>query len=323
MAFSVPMATIFARELLEAGIIIGQYRTLVQRSDEWDEARKAQALRKMWLCACCAAGVAILINIAVAIPVAILGNELDNTAAEIIEGVSKVVAAFCILQLSLKVPKWLNVGPYARLATKKSMGSTERELFFNVAWNIWREIAEIGVFLIPFFLSGDLEALPLSAITGIAVGIGLGGLIYLALKFTQQRIALAIMMATITGWLACGLFTGGMHEFEEVLGETPDVFWMPGCKSAKAASCSFWNHKKFPFALIKPFGYSHSPTVLQLTCFWCFVAVTLSMHAVMYQLALRKAGRAAESPVADGKAAEAASEQNEAGEEPKQEAGSV
>uniref|UniRef100_A0A7S1WI88 Uncharacterized protein n=1 Tax=Alexandrium catenella TaxID=2925 RepID=A0A7S1WI88_ALECA len=319
MAFNVPMATIFARELMEAGIIIGQYRTLVQRSDEWDEERKAQALKRMWFCAGCAAGLAIVVNVLVAIPLGILGNKLDKTAAEIIEGVSKVVAAVCILQLSLKVPKWLNVGPYARLAADTSMGSTEKELFFNVAWNIWREIAEIGIFLIPFFLSRELEALPLSALAGIAVGIGLGGLIFLVLQVTRRRMALVVMMSVITGWLSCGLFTGGMHEFEEVLGETPDVFWMPGCKSSSADSCSFWNHGKFPCALIKPFGYSHSPSVLQLACFWSFVAVALLMHGIMYHLAVRKAVPAAEVPVAGGKAA-SVGQNGEEGEEPKQEA---
>lgn len=290
MAFNVPMATIFAREVLEAGIIIGQYRTLVQRSDDYDEGTKAATLKKIWCFAGGAAGFAILINIAIAIPVGILGSELDNTAAEVIEGISKVVAAVCILQLSVKVPKWLSVGPYAGISSKKALGSTEKELYFNVAWNIWREVAEIGVFLIPFFLSGELEALPLSAVVGIVIGVTLGLLIYLALRFTEQRLVLAVLMAVITGWLACGLFAGGMHEFEEVLGETPDVFWMPGCKSSKAASCSFWSHKKFPCALIKPFGYSHSPTILQMVCFWSFVAVTLLVHMLMYRRATLKAG---------------------------------
>ena len=36
-------------------------------------------------------------------------NELDNRVVEIIEGVSKVVAAVCIVQLSVKIPVWLGI----------------------------------------------------------------------------------------------------------------------------------------------------------------------------------------------------------------------
>jgi high-affinity iron transporter len=285
--FSVPIAAIFARELLEASIIIGQYRTLVQRSDVWDEARKPVALKMIWFCAGCAAAFAILLNVVVAIILAVLGNKLDKTAAIVIEGVSKVVAAFCILQLSLKVPKWLSVGPYGDIDTKKTLGVTDRELYFNVTWNIWREVAEIGVFLIPFFLQGDLEMIPISALVGVIIGVGLGALVYVALRFTKQKIALAVAMSVITGWLACGLFTGGMHEFEEVLGETPSVFYMPGCESEE--SCTFWHHKKFPGAFIKPFGYSHHPSVLQMVSFWLFAAFLILMHTAKYKLAQRRA----------------------------------
>ena len=115
--------------------------------------------------------------------------------------------------------------------------------------------------------------------------------------YTAQKAALAATMAVITGWLACGLFTGGMHEFEEVLGETPDVFWMPGCKSSSSPTCTFWHHKKFPCALIKPFGYSHSPTVLQMASFWSFVAVLILAHALKWRVASKKADKGATANV--------------------------
>ena len=56
-----------------------------------------------------AAAIAVLVVLAVAIPLAVLSQDLDARAAEIIEGVSKVVAEICILQLSLKIPKWLGI----------------------------------------------------------------------------------------------------------------------------------------------------------------------------------------------------------------------
>jgi high-affinity iron transporter len=289
--FSVPIASIFARELLEASIIVAQYRKLVQCSDEWEESSKAAALKKIWYCAGGATLLAVLVIIVVAIPLAVAGNKLDKTAAEVIEGISKVVAAFCILMLSVKVPKWLQLGPYGRRVSSKTLGNTDRELCFNVSWNIWREVAEIGIFLIPSFLKGDLEPFPISAIVGAIIGLGLGALFYVTLHYTKQKAALAFIMAGFTGWLACGLFTGGMHEFEEVLGETADVFHFPGCKSSKKPSCSFWHHKKFPMGLVKPFGYSSSPSVLQMVSFWCFFVLLVLVHVVQYQLAVRKANK--------------------------------
>merc|ERR1712137_873197 len=187
---------------------------------------------------------------------------------------------------------------YETTGTTKSLGTTDRELCFNVTWNIWREIAEIGIFLIPFFLKGDLAALPLSAVVGVLIGLGLGAAIYLALHFTQRKIALAVIMIVITTWLACGLFTGGMHEFEEVLGETPDVFHLPGCKSSKSDSCTFWHHKKFPLGLVKPFGYSSSPTVLQIFSFWSFVVFSILVHSVKYQMAKLKVGKLSDDAAA-------------------------
>ena len=45
---------------------------------------------------------------------------------------------------------------------------------------------------------------------------------------------------------------------------------------------SFWNHKNFPMAMIKPFGYSHKRTVLQFACFWSWIAVTIGYHYYKY-----------------------------------------
>jgi high-affinity iron transporter len=156
-----------------------------------------------------AALVAIIVTACVAIPLAVLSRDLDETAAIIIEGVSKIVAAICILQLSLKIPKFLGV-----YATKKSeagvtIGLSLKSIRFNVAWNIWREVAEIGVFLIPFFLGEGAKAIPLSGIAGIVVGALLGGLIYITNKRCENKFWLAAFMAILLLFLSTGLFVGG------------------------------------------------------------------------------------------------------------------
>ena len=62
-----------------------------------------------------------------------------------------------------------------------------KELRFNVGWNIWREVAEIGVFLIPFFLEGGAVAIPVSALVGTIAGIFPAALVYWANKHTKNQ----------------------------------------------------------------------------------------------------------------------------------------
>lgn len=320
--FDAGIATIFAREQLEACIIIGQYRMVVMRSD-WDEARKKAALRAIWVAAGFAGAAAVFVIMCVAIPIKLLGNDFEDSTAKVIEGISKVIAAICILQLSLKLPGWL--GAYATEEADIKLGLTLREVRFNVAWNIWREIAELGVFLIPSFLSGDdvraarhahscscrkalmhpppscqcpnkfrhchptalflpsaprlplqMAAIPISAVLGIAIGLAGGGGIYLANRRTKKKAVLTASMCFITAWLSVGLFSGGMHEFEEATEETGDVFVIHG---------DFWSHKQFPMALFKPFGYSDSPSALQFSMFWLWTTLACMLHFLKYTIA--------------------------------------
>jgi high-affinity iron transporter len=173
---------------------------------------------------------------------------------------------------------------------------TFSELRFNVAWNIWREMAEIGVFLIPSFISTTGVAIPLSALSGIAIAVVFGGGIYLVSRQLDDKRYLAAFMSGVLGLLACGLFSYGCHEFEEVFGETEVAYQMPPGMS----------HSQLPLAVIKPFGYSDHPTVLQLCTFYLFALVLVFAHALQWLKFKRLAARrqAGASPAtADAKAA--------------------
>lgn len=283
--FDVAIATIFAREFLEGAIIIGNYRTVIKKSNSYEsEDERKRALREVTKWATIATIVAILVVLAIAIPLALLSKDLDESIVEIIEGVSKVVAAVCILQLSVKIPVWLNVyEKVSILPCKKKTPTLEddnevpvsfSEIRFNVSWNLWREVAECGVFLIPFFLGGPKKAIPLSALAGIGISMVLGGLIYIANQKLTNKIWLAMFMSLVTGFLSIGLFVGGCHEFEEVWGETQKV-WVIDDPT--------YSHKAFPFVLVKPFGYSASRTVLQIACFWSWTFLFFLLHGLKWR----------------------------------------
>jgi high-affinity iron transporter len=255
------IVTIFAREVLEGGIIIAEYRTVISRTD-WSNAdiTQRQALRAVTMSAIMATVVAIFVCAAIAIPLAVLSRDFDDSTAMIIEGVSKIVAAICLLQLSLKMPKFFGLY-YSKAQLKKikagesidgsleSTGISLRSIRFNVAWNIWREVAECGVFLIPYFLTGDgIIAIPTSAVVGTVVGGSIVALVIFANRRLKNPVWLTVFTVALFILLSCGLFSGGCNKFEMVYGNTPIVYQING---------DFWSIERLPMTIFKPFGKSH------------------------------------------------------------------
>lgn len=285
--------TIFAREVLEGGIIIGEYRTAILRSKNWNnpEMTQQEALREITISALAAGAFALVLCFAIAIPLAVLSRDFDQTVAMVIEGVSKIVAGVCILGLSLKMPKFFGLY-YSKSQMRQlkedpssldqadlddqSHGLTRRSIRFNVAWNIWREVAECGVFLIPFFLSGDeIKAIPLSAVVGCFVGgiVCIG--IYQANKRMKSTVGLTVFTVGLLVLLSTGLFSGGWYKFEMAFGYTPTVWELDG---------DFWSVDRLPMTIFKPFGYSDKRTVLQMVMFWVWLFFSLFLHWRKYKL---------------------------------------
>jgi len=283
-------------------LITAPHSTILQKSPEWnkDEDKLKAGLKCITNAALLATLVALLVVIAVAVPLAVLSRDLDEKTADIIEGVSKIVASICILQLSLKIPKWLGVYASKKMgADGVVVGLSMKSIRFNVAWNIWREVAECGVFLIPFFLGEGAIAIPLSAVIGIILGLAIGLLLYWGNRKLNNKKWLAFFMAAVLGMLSVGLFTGGCHEFEEVWGETPYVWKIDG-----GSSDSFWSHKRLPMALLKPFGYSSKRTQLQIAAFWSWFALLIILHFWKWYSSKKifEAQTLAEEELATGKA---------------------
>ena len=104
--------TIFAREFLEGSIILGEYRTIIQRGGPSVLPRgvtPAQAHAAVWTAAWVAIAAALLLIAVLAILLSVLSRNFNDKTSKIIEGLSKMVAGVCLLQLSLKLPKFLGV----------------------------------------------------------------------------------------------------------------------------------------------------------------------------------------------------------------------
>ncbi|GFH59947.1 hypothetical protein CTEN210_16423 [Chaetoceros tenuissimus] len=245
--FEIAIVTIFAREILEACIIMGQYRTVIFRSPDFqEETRQKKALRAVTMAAVWASLAAVVLAAGLTIGLYVAGKEMSHTTAEVIEGVSKLIASVCVLQLSAKVPKWL--GLYFNPKANKDgviEGLDERSIRFNVAWNLWREVAECGVFLIPYMIGDSARSIPVSAAVGIVIGLAGGYGTYWAQQNLDDTRMLAFFLANLTGWLSLGLFN-------------------------------------FPMVMIKVFGYTNKRTVLEFCTFWAWFLLAIGYHYRKY-----------------------------------------
>jgi hypothetical protein len=108
-------------------------------------------------------------------------------------------------------------------------------------------------------------------LVGIVISLVLGLGIYVANTRMKNKSFLAFFMSGLTLMLSVGLFVGGSHEFEEVWGETREVWEIENPNMSSS---------QLPMVLLKPFGYSSSRTVLQICSFWCWLALGLLFHGI-------------------------------------------
>ena len=274
---NLPIAMIFAREVLEAAVIYSSYRTAVNKSDFVPDIDKKGYIKAINLSA--AGGIALGATIATAIGLGTYygGKDFDSieNGVEIAEGVSKLVAAFFVAHFSVEIPKWLGLGRShhdqddANRIQNESGLMSRKMVSANVFWNLLREFGEIGIFLVPAILAGDAVSIPSSGAIGVGIASALGAGYYFGSKWLNKKY-LAIGASTLTGLLATGLFSGALHAFEEVGGETPELYDLGETMS----------DKRLPFALLAPFGYSSEPTALQTAAWWSFAAGLTTIHVV-------------------------------------------
>ncbi len=108
--FDAAIASIFARELIEASVIIVNYRTLIRSAEHWNNAaEKNRALKAVTVSAILASLVAVVMVSIFAVVSGIVSSHLTERVLSIISGVSELVAAVAVLQLSIKIPVWLGL----------------------------------------------------------------------------------------------------------------------------------------------------------------------------------------------------------------------
>lgn len=279
------VTTIFAREFMEGAIVIGEFRTIIMLGGDDALApgvTKTKALAEVTRAAIGAALLAFFGMACVAISLVFLALTMDGSSARIVKGISGIIAGISLQLLALKLPRMLGIYDNRKKVNLDdseldvSDGMTLPSIRFIVAWNIWREISECGIFLLPFFLNGnDSKQIPLSAIMGAVIGLLLGFGIFVANKRLSNRLHLCIFATLLLVLLSAGLFTGGCHVFEETTRKTQVVWTITG---------DFWGVNHFPMAILEPFGYSDSRTVLQICSYWSWLVLNALLHYRVYRI---------------------------------------
>ena len=98
--------------------------------------------------------------------------------------------------------------------------------------------------------------------------------IYYANKTFTEKIPLTVFVALILLFLSAGLFTGGCHNLEVELGTTKEVWEIRG---------KFWDVHRLPMTILKPFGYNDSRTILEIACYWGWLALGVLLHYRKYK----------------------------------------
>ena len=106
------------------------------------------------------------------------------------------------------------------------------------------------------------------------MGWALGIAIYFANKRLTDKLTLTVFVALLLLFLSAGLFTGGCHNLEVELGTTKEIWRING---------KFWDVNRLPMTVLKPFGYNDSRTVLEISCYWGWLALGALFHYRKYR----------------------------------------
>jgi len=123
-----------------------------------------------------------------------------------------------------------------------------------------------------------LKAIPLSALIGGAVGLLCGFGIYVANKRLKKKLHMCIFAVLLLVVLSAGLFTGGCYKIGNEIGDLK-VVW--------TIEAEFWSVDRLPMTILKPFGYNDSRTVLEIVCYWSWMALCALLHFRKYLIASR------------------------------------
>ena len=268
-----PSLLITSRETLEVAIVVGIILSFLTKTD--------QQFFKKYVWSGVGAGVAI--SVLVAVILEIFFNGFEGRTEALFEGILMLVTAGFITWMIMWVhrQKDLAEGIKEKVASHVGKGYG-LGIFFLVATSVFREGTEIVLYLKSSGLAGQSGQF-YGAVFGILSAVILG---YALFRYAL-RVNLSVVFNVTSVFLvmfAAGLVAHGVHEFQELrilpIFSFDPVFNISHIIDNKGIVGSF---------LRTLFGYTSTPTLLELLSYGSFVGLILWLKKVTDRVLLKRA----------------------------------
>ncbi len=262
-----PTYLLSLREGLEAALIIGIVLGALEK------IRRPDLKPALWFGVLSALGVSIL----TAITLTAFGMSLEETAEQIYEGITMLLAAGILTWMIFWMSKQAkNLKSELEEGVNKAAATTGNRAIFWVAFlAVVREGVELALFITAAFFAGNNENLTTNIIltlTGVILGLGTAVLLGWSLLAATARLNLRRFFQ-VTGYLlilfAAGLVAHGIHEFNE-------VGWIPSIVEHVWDVNSVINETSLLGEMLKTlFGYNGNPSLTEIIGYVAYLAAAL------------------------------------------------
>ena len=260
-----PTYLLALREGLEAALIIGIVLGALAK------IRRNDLSLAVWLGTLSAVGISIL----TAVLLTSFGMSLEESAEQIFEGITMLIAAGILTWMIFWMSKQARfLKSELEAGVNKAAASTGKRAMFWLAFiAVVREGVELALFITAAFFAGDQSQLMtniIQTLAGTILGLGTAALLGWTLFATTVRLDLRRFFQ-VTGLLlilfAAGLVAHGVHEFNE-------VGWIPAVVEHIWDVNSIIDETSLGGQLLKTlFGYNGNPSLTEMISYFVYLAV--------------------------------------------------
>jgi high-affinity iron transporter len=260
-----PTYLLSLREGLEAALIIGIVLGALTK------IRRNDLSPAVWLGTLSAVGVSIL----TAVLLTNFGMSLEETAEQIFEGITMLIAAGILTWMIFWMRKQARfLKSELEAGVNKAAASTGKRAMFWLAFvAVVREGVELALFITAAFFAGDQSQVTtniIQTLAGTILGLGTAALLGWTLFATTVRLDLRRFFQ-VTGILlilfAAGLVAHGVHEFNE-------VGWIPVVVEHIWDVNSIIDETSLGGQLLRTlFGYNGNPSLTEMIAYFAYLIV--------------------------------------------------
>lgn len=262
-----PSFLLSLREGLEAALIIGIVLGALQK------IRRTDLAPALWV----GTIAALIVSILTAVILTLFSMSLEETAEQIYEGITMLLAAGILTWMIFWMSKQAkNIKTELEEGVNKAAATTGKRAIFGLAFlAVVREGVELALFITAAFFAGGNESVTANIIltlAGVVLGLGTAVLLGWSLLAATARLNLRRFFQ-ITGYLlilfAAGLVAHGIHEFNE-------VGWIPSIIEHVWDVNAIVDEKSVFGELLKTlFGYNGNPSLTEIIGYFIYLATAV------------------------------------------------